>query len=173
MYRPGSEAANATWNNSVTHKKQTEKRHPAAGFTLIEVLVALVVMTVGMLGVAVLYVDGLRINRTSLYRTTAVALATDMAERIRSNQNADYEGFGPGLDGNCDIGPTCTPDELADDDWWRWRLALDTYLPTGTVAKIIKTPTGPGNRMNRFDIRLSWPEVGSPDPVSFTLSSQL
>jgi len=48
-------------------------------------MVALVVITVGMLGVAVLYAEGLRLNRTSLYRTTAVALATDMAEQNRSS----------------------------------------------------------------------------------------
>jgi type IV pilus assembly protein PilV len=156
----------------VTHKKQ-QQRHHIAGFTLIEVLVALVIISVGMLGVAVLFADGIRLNRTSLYRTTAVALATDMAERIRSNQGAGYAGFGPGQPGNCDIGPTCTPDQLAEDDWWRWRQSLNAYLPTGTIAEIVKSPAGPGNRMNRFDISLSWPEIGSPDPVSYTLSVQL
>jgi len=157
----------------VTHNKPQKKRHHAAGFTLIEVLVALVIMTVGMLGVAVLYVDGLRLNRTSLYRTTAVALAADMAERIRSNRNANYAGSGPGQPGNCAVAPGCTPDQLASDDWWRWRQALDTYMPAGADAQITRTPAGPGNRMNRFDIRLSWSEVGSPDPVSYTLSTQL
>jgi type IV pilus assembly protein PilV len=156
----------------VTHRQQ-QKRHHTAGFTLVEVLVALVVISVGMLGVAVLFADGIRLNRTSLYRTTAVALATDMAERIRSNQDAGYAGIGPGQPGNCNIGPTCTPDQLAEDDWWRWRQSLDTYLPTGTIAEIVKSPAGPGNRMNRFDINLSWPEIGSPDPVSYTLSVQL
>jgi len=172
MYRPCSEAANATRTNQVTHRQQ-QKRHHTAGFTLVEVLVALVVISVGMLGVAVLFADGIRLNRTSLYRTTAVALATDMAERIRSNQDANYAGFGPGQPGNCNIGPTCTPDQLAADDWWLWRQSLNTYLPTGTIAEIVKSPAGPGNRMNRFDISLSWPEIGSPDPVSYTLSVQL
>ncbi|MCL4720697.1 MAG: prepilin-type N-terminal cleavage/methylation domain-containing protein, partial [Gammaproteobacteria bacterium] len=44
------------------------------GFTLIEVLVALVVMSVGMLGIAALYLEGLRASRTAVYRTTAVNL---------------------------------------------------------------------------------------------------
>jgi type IV pilus assembly protein PilV len=156
----------------VTLRQQKQKCRPTAGFTLVEVLVALVVITVGMLGVAVLYVEGLQLNRTSLYRTTAVALASDMAERIRSNQDAGYAGVGPGVNGNCNAVP-CTPDQLADDDWWRWHRELETYLPTGTVAQITKTPPGPGNPLNRFDILLSWPEIGNPDPVSFTLSVQL
>ena len=156
----------------MTHRQPQKKRHPAAGFTLIEVLVALVVISVGMLGVAVLFADGIRINRTSLYRTTAVALATDMSERIRSNQSAVYEGTGPGEDGNCSAIP-CTPDQIANDDWWRWRQSLDAYLPTGYLAEIVKTPAGPGDRLSRFDINLSWPEIGSAEPVSYTLSIQL
>ena len=68
------------------------------GFTLVEVLVALVVMSVGMLGIAALYLEGLRAGRTALYRTTAVNLAGDMADRIRANRNAGlaYAGTGPG-----------------------------------------------------------------------------
>jgi len=152
--------------------RKPQQRRPIAGFTLIEVLVALVVITVGMLGVAVLFVEGIRLNRTSLYRTTAVALAADMAERIRANQGAVYAGIGPGANGNCAAAP-CTPDQLAGDDWWRWRQALDAYLPSGYVVQIERTPGGPGNTMNRFDISLSWPEVGSPDPASYTLTMQL
>lgn len=76
--------------------KRVVARH--RGFTLIEVLVALVVMSVGMLGIAALYLEGLRAGRTALYRTTAVNLAADMADRIRANPNAGlaYAGTGPG-----------------------------------------------------------------------------
>ena len=56
-----------------------------SGFTLVETLVALVVMSVGMLGIAALYIEGLRSGQTSIARTTAVNLAADMADRIRSN----------------------------------------------------------------------------------------
>jgi len=158
----------------VIRRQQKQKCRTSAGFTLIEVLVALVVITVGMLGVAVLFVEGLQMNRTSLYRTTAVALAADMAERIRSNQNAVYEGIGPGANGNC-AAVACTPDQLADDDWWRWRQSLEAYLPSGTVARITKSRAGPGNTMDRFDIVLRWPEIGrsEEDAASYTLSVQL
>ena len=47
------------------------------GFTLIEAMVALIVLSVGLLGIAALYGQTLRASRTSLYRTEAVNLAAD------------------------------------------------------------------------------------------------
>lgn len=162
------------------NKKQTvirRTKQPAKnvqGFTLIEVLIALVVVTVGMLGVAVLYVEGLRMNRTSLYRTTAVALATDMAERIRANQGqnqaADYAGNGPGQENNCHLAD-CTSAQLAEDDWDNWLASLETYLPVGAEAEI--TRPAPINGLQPLNITLRWPEIGRPDPVSYTLTVQL
>ena len=57
------------------------------GFTLVEAMVALIVLSVGLLGIAALYVETLRANRTSLYRTQAVNMATDIGDRMRSNRN--------------------------------------------------------------------------------------
>ncbi len=152
------------------HKYKKPIYHRAAGFTLIEVLVAMVVMTVGMLGVAVLYVEGLRLNRISMLRTTAVTLTTDMAERIRANQSADYTGAGPGQLIDCVLDSPCTPTELKEDDWWHWLDALDTNLPTGYEATIVESAVGP---MRRFDITLRWPEMGNEALASYTLSMQL
>ena len=101
------------------------KRDGNRGFSLVEVLVALVVMAVGMLGIAGLYVEGLRAGRTSVYRSAAITLASDMADRIRSNPNGAYAGGGPGEDMGCvNGGADCDPDQLATDDWFRWRDAV-------------------------------------------------
>ena len=154
--------------------RTTGFRSATAGFTLVEVLVALVVMTVGMLGVAVLYVEGLRMNRTSLYRTTAVALTADMAERIRANQGnnqgAAYAGTPPGEEGNCDD-VACTAAELAAHDWWEWRQSIEKYLPAGTEPEI--TRPDPVNGLQPFNITLRWPEIGSEEDASYTLTVQL
>ena len=140
-------------------------------------LVALVVITVGMLGVAVLYVEGLRMNRTSLYRTAAIAMAADMAERIRANQGtnqgADYIGIGPGQDNNCnddDMATTCTSQELAADDWFHWLDKLQVYLPAGAGAEITRELS---NDMQQFNISLDWPEIGAEERVTYTLTMQL
>ena len=66
----------------------------SAGFSLVEAMVTLVVLSVGMIGIARFYGQGLGAGRTALYRTLAVNLAADMADRIRVNRLAGsaYDG---------------------------------------------------------------------------------
>ena len=150
-------------------------RHPdqrgSRGFTLVEVLVALVVMAVGLLGIAGLYVEGLRAGRTSVYRSVAVMLASDMADRIRANPTGTYEGTGPGADNGCvNGGVDCEPDALAADDWFRWQQDLARRLPAGASAAIQRTVAAP---LTQFDIIVSWPEVGQDAPMTYQLAMQL
>ena len=60
----------------------------AAGITMVESLVALVVISVGMLGIAGLYVASLQASRSANFRVQAVNLATEMGDRIRANRSA-------------------------------------------------------------------------------------
>jgi type IV pilus assembly protein PilV len=140
-----------------------------SGFSLVEVLVALVVMSVGMLGIAALYLEGLRAGRTALYRTTAVTLAADMADRVRANSSAGvaYSGTGPGTDGDCVNGASdCTPDQLAADDWFNWSNQLAAQLPDGTAGEIDVAGPAPAT----YTITVAWPEIGQDDPATYTLS---
>ena len=142
------------------------------GFTLIEVLVALVVMSVGMLGIAALYLEGLRAGRTALYRTTAVNLAADMADRIRANRNAGsaYAGNGPGADGACVNGPVdCTAEQLAEEDWFDWNNQLDAQLPEGAGGEVSIAGAAPAT----YTITVAWPEIGQDVPATYTMSVQL
>jgi type IV pilus assembly protein PilV len=139
------------------------------GFTLVEVLVALVVMTVGMLGIAALYVEGLRLSRTSIYRMNAINLASDMADRIRTNfaVPASYAGNGPGANNNCvNSAVNCTPDQLAADDWFRWLETINNRMPPGTTGVVDVSLAGP---VPQYDVTVTWPETGRTDPVSHTL----
>ncbi len=140
------------------------------GFTLVETLVALVILAGGMLGIAALYVEGLRAGRTSIYRSAAVMLTADMADRIRANARgaSAYAGIGPGSDLRCaNGGIDCTPVELASDDWFRWRGQLQARLPEGARGEISITDTGTGSEVQ---IMLSWPEPGqrAEAPASYT-----
>jgi type IV pilus assembly protein PilV len=60
----------------------------AKGFTLIEVMVALFVLGVGLLGLAMLQTTGLRLNTHSYSRTQATYLAYDIIEKMRANVTA-------------------------------------------------------------------------------------
>ncbi|MSR08116.1 MAG: type IV pilus modification protein PilV [Gammaproteobacteria bacterium] len=141
------------------------------GFTLVEVLVALVVMSVGILGIAALYLEGLRAGRTALYRTTAVNLAADMVDRIRANPNARlaYAGTGPGADGGCVNGPVnCTAEQLADDDWCGWSNQLAAQLPAGARGEIGIAGATPVT----YTITVAWPEIGQEEPATYSLGVQ-
>jgi len=147
-------------------------RHGHGGFTLVEVLVALVVMSVGMLGIAALYLEGLRAGRTALYRTTAITLAADMADRIRANQAGGiaYAGAGPGADGGCVNGPDdCTAEQLAADDWFDWRNQLATQLPEGAAGEVAVDVAAPATT---YTVTVAWPEIGQEEPATYTLRLQ-
>jgi type IV pilus assembly protein PilV len=151
--------------------RRPARRH--AGFTLVEVLVALVVLAVGLLGIAGLYVEGLRAGRTAVYRSAAVTLASDMADRIRANPGGNYAGNGPGTGANngCVNGAgDCNPNMLAQDDWWRWMRDVGRRLPAGATTTVTVQPLPP---VTQYVITVSWPEVGQEAPVSYSLAIQL
>ena len=141
------------------------------GFTLLESLVALIILSVGMLGIAALYVEGLRSGRTAIYRTTAVNLAADMMDRIRANPAAreEYEKAGKSL-GCVDGDKDCTPSELAQDDVAAWEAAVAVSMPAGAETDINVTDIDP---YFEYEIEVTWPEPGYEEKLSYTLIGQL
>ncbi len=106
-----------------------------AGFSLIEVLIALVIMSVGMLGIAGLYVESMQAGRTSILRHNAVTIASDVADRIRANPTAGVAYEGPGGDNFCVLGTDeCNPLQMAANDIDLWKDQAEDMLPDGDVA---------------------------------------
>jgi type IV pilus assembly protein PilV len=136
------------------------------GVSLVEALVALVVMSVGMLGIASLYVTSLQSNRTALMRTQAVTVVNDMADRIRANsrgranyKTADYVPGTPGTTNDCK--DTCSPSELAKSDLAAWIASYQPLFPQGTVGMVDYTEGD--SKPDVYHIALSWPEAGQGD----------
>jgi len=137
------------------------------GFTLLESLVALVILSIGMLGVAALFFEGLKSSRTAVYRTTAIYLASDMADRIRSNPDAQAEYAKEGANSSC-ISKTksCTRAEMAADDIFNWKKEVTSQMPGGTTSSVTYAA---GTPADSYLITLSWKEPGFPDGLSYSL----
>lgn len=135
-----------------------------AGFSLVEVLIALIIMSVGMLGIAGLYVQSLQAGRTSLFRHQAVSLAGDIADRIRANPTGGVSYTdATGADNGCvNTNNDCDVASMAMHDVWLWKQQAGATLP-GVAA------TGGGDVTVNFDdtvtppvytITVSWEEPG-------------
>jgi type IV pilus assembly protein PilV len=107
-----------------------------AGFTLIEVLIAMVVLAIGLLGLAALQTTSLRNNQSAYFRSQATQLAYDIADRVRINTNSSdpttYDNYNnkTGTADDC-VTNTCTPAEMAGYDLSQWNAQLALQLPSG------------------------------------------
>jgi len=144
-------------------------RRTDSGFTLVEVLIALVIMSVGMLGIAGLYMHSIQAGRTSLFRHHAVTLAGDVADRIRANPSAGINYQVAGIDNNCvDGGIDCTPTEMAQNDIYVWDQQAFATLPQGAVG-IIFIDNG-GLSPDTYTITVSWQEAGEIPAPSYSIT---
>jgi type IV pilus assembly protein PilV len=128
-----------------------------AGFTLIEVLIALVILSVGMLGIAGLYVTSMQAGRTSILRHNAVTLAGDIADRIRANPRAGPAYALAGANNNCvDGGINCTLGQMAAHDIFLWDQQAANTMPNGTVNIVFNNGVVPPT----YRITVAWTEPG-------------
>lgn len=105
------------------------------GFTLLEALISILVISFGLLGLAGALTLSMQNNASSALRSKAIALAYDMGDRMRANtggfSNGDYNSLtGTPSDPGC-ISTGCTPTQLAQYDFWAWRQDLAAQLPGG------------------------------------------
>jgi type IV pilus assembly protein PilV len=126
----------------------------ARGVTLIEVLIAILIISIGLLGMAGLQAAALKANLGASQRSAATMLASDMADRMRANMAGVNAG-------NYDISPInaptqwtsclqvagCTLQQMAQNDLWEWNQAIQNTLPSGMgiVCKDRSPDDGFGN----------------------------
>ncbi len=140
------------------------------GMSLIELLVALVIASLGLLTLVGLQAASLRYNRVTERRAVATLLADDLMERIRANttgaQDLSHYAYvatfssqatAPALPSpSCNIQTaTCTLPQLAADDLVRWRLAVPRLLPEGAV--LTKVSADPNDATRQWlDLWIAW-----------------
>lgn len=102
-----------------------------AGTSLIEVLVTLVVLAIGVFGLAQLHANSIKSNQSAYYRSQATLLAYDIGERMRANRVAalkgDYAVDFPQSNSNNTVSGS-----RAEQDKAEWLNQLAQTLPEGT-----------------------------------------
>lgn len=134
------------------------------GFTLVETLVALVVLSVGLLGSAALLLDSLRGHAGALRRIAALNLVRDMADRIRTNPRGavyyDTSNAVPASESAASCGESsgCDALQLAIADRAHFESAAHALFPHGSNASVEFAPAIGATTPARFHITLRWPD---------------
>ena len=153
------------------------KMNKNRGITLIEVLVAVIVLAFGLLGLAGLQTVGLRNNDSALRRSHATFLAQDIVDRMRVNMSAvvnnDYDlSLGASATGNTTI---------AENDLGDWLGEISQQLPGGVGA--IDCHQGVNGTVNDVcEVTVRWNDsrglysgntCDTNDPACFVMSTEL
>lgn len=166
---------------------QISIKHRQAGFTLIEALVAFLILTVGLLGIASLQTMSLKSGHTAALRTVAVVKVEEILESMRSNPTAviDYAAgvADMGIDNGCSqtaaAAAACTPTQMAQDELFRWKNSLIEALPNNaaTTASVVVTPPAPPATMNLVVVSVNWNErdvdKGTSTSMKYSVAVQM
>ena len=140
-------------------------RRRGRGFTLVEALVALLALSIGLLGVAGLQLSGLRNNLSAAWRSQATYLSYDVIDRIRANRNArtSYRVAFGGVPGAAAGAP------VAQNDLAAWKANLAAALPGGDGSITVN-----GANDTVVTVRIRWnDERGTGTPLEFVTETRL
>ncbi|MEX2496947.1 MAG: type IV pilus modification protein PilV [Woeseia sp.] len=138
------------------------------GLTLVEILIALLILSIGLLGLAGLQTMSLKFNTSSYYRTQATALAYDLADRMRANRQAALNGeYNTAFQ---DPAPACGANgdggSVPQQDIAAWRNALACRIPQSTGAVV--------RNGDEFTLTVRWDDSqGEEDPMEFEFTTAL
>lgn len=122
------------------------QRRKTKGFTMIEVMVAIIIIAIGLLGIAGLQLLAIRNTTGAGLRTVATQLAYDITDRMRANEKGVVGGYyttaaAPSSSPPC-YAAGCTPQQLAALDMQIWLTRVQTLLPAG-AAIVCQDSTAP------------------------------
>ncbi len=151
------------------------KTNSQSGVTLIEVLITLVIVSVGILGLASLQLRAMQFVHSAYIHTQVQILAYDIMDRMRSNRVQamstnnyllDLSATAPDASTNCAVAE-CSSSQMTAFDLFEWRSILADHLPQGT-GQIAFTDLGGGGRVYTIDIQwLDDRSVEVTDQASF------
>lgn len=132
------------------------------GFTMLEMLIAVLILSVGLLGIAALQTRGQQLNNAAYVRTQANLLAYEITEKIRANATYARNSAGGGYKlagkpGTPDVlchQTICTPAQLAAYDLWLWYQQLERALPDGKA--VITAEAVDGGLHTQYSVQITW-----------------
>ncbi len=152
-----------------------------SGFTLVEILIALLVLSIGLLGLAGLQTAGLRANHSANLRTQATLLAYDMTDRMRANREGYEDGDYDDPTAAASIAAAepsrgCTPAQMAEQDRYEWDDRVAETLPQGVGVVCLDNSPDDGDDLasdgcsgsgNTYAVKLWWVDEfdADGDPV--------
>ena len=160
-------------------------KHPLAGrhagFSLIEVLIALVILSVGLLGIAAMVSVAMKSKGSSYLRTQAIAQAQAIIDRMRANRATAMAGYYDFTDANGTVTATtgsgnpatgvtqqscngdtvsCTPVQIADMDMYEWQQDLQNLLAGGVASHVsYYINTTVVSQFVQVQVALSWDDT--------------
>ena len=134
--------------NTLSAMARTQDRRAQGGFSLIEVLVSALILSIGLVGVAGLQAMSLKNNQSAYMRSQASAMAYDLADRMRTNVAAAnsgmYDPTAAAVHASCSTTVGCSPQQMAQNDLAEWSAALAANLPLGTGFSCIDSTPNDG-----------------------------
>ena len=108
------------------------------GFTLIEVLVAVAILSIGIFGLIALEGAALKNNQDAYVRSQVTVLIYDIADKMRSNMGVDYSTAASTSTTSCvsysGATTSCSGSGIAQRDLWDWHTNINTIVPNGSGA---------------------------------------
>jgi type IV pilus assembly protein PilV len=131
------------------------------GFTMMEILVTIVIVSFGLLGFAAMLTNAVQSNRMAFMRSEATVLAYGIIESMRANRPAAVAGSYTIAVGSASIGST-----MAAQDLQAWKSDLSKLLPAGDGAV---TVDGQGHAT----VTIQWDDNGDGVATSFTTQTTI
>jgi type IV pilus assembly protein PilV len=139
----------------------------SGGFSLLEVLIAIVVMSFGLLGLVGLQMTAMKNNHSAYHRAQATLLAYDIIDRMRANRDVALAGTYDITMGAAAPGTTTT---IVNADRAAWLNALAARLPSGDGSIATTTAT------STVVVTIQWDDSRGTDGSTskqWTLQAQL
>ncbi len=150
------------------------------GFSLIEVLVSVVILSIGLLGVAAMQLAGLQYSQGAYQQSQATVAIADLIDRMRANPDlgaasggyqftATDAGGGGGAPADCDE-TACTPSQLAQHDVQQWLNEVLPQVGPGASASVALAD-------GIYTVTVNWSDIaerdGNDDPAQRSLVTEV